>query len=317
MLNKLFTREADKGFPAALYFLWSRDRLLLDEALEKAFPAVIGAAQQDFNLDVFDASSSPRDILDASSSLPFMTSRRLVVLKDFQAFSASQIKSLNPYFFEPSDSTCMIVLSLKDHKKSSEWTGRSFRLFVRESEIPAWVKQRAASRGMNITAAGIDCLLEFVGNDLGLLASEIEKLSLADRKQIGERDIMSMTGQMREFTSFQLIDALVAGQRQKAFRILRTLLENKPSDAAAVLGPLNWHYRQFYNLWESGGKRPPSMRTASYTALKRHLQRFRLRNFRAIFQILHEADVNIKSSGRQDLVMEVLLIRLLQAGSGN
>lgn len=317
MLSRQFLREAEKNFPRPLYLLWSKDSLLLEDAVEQVRSRVIRTEQRDFNFDVFDSSSSPRDILDVAGSFPFIAVRRLIVVKEFHRFSAANIKALIPYLSNPSDSTCMVILSQKDHKSVTEAVWQSYRLYVGERDIPSWIRQRASGRGLRLTADAADFLIETAGTDLGLLASEIDKLALSGKRQIGKYDIIETTGMLREYTSFNLIDALVAGKKQKAFRILRLLMEKKPSDATSVLGPLNWHYRQFYSLWENRGKRPPKMRTSTQAALTKYLPRFTVEDFRAIFQSLHDADREIKSSGRPDLVMDLLLIRLLQAGSGS
>jgi DNA polymerase III delta subunit len=80
---------------------------------------------------------------------------------------------------------------------------------------------------------------------------------------------------------------------------------------------IDWHYKQFYMLWENKGKRPPRMKTSTLRALSQYLPSFTEKHFRDIFQYLHETDVRIKTSGRPELALEVLLIKLLQAGTGS
>ncbi len=317
MPNERLNKEVQKNLPHPLYCFWAKESLLLEEALTKAVQAVIPLNRMDFNYDVFEPSSSAQSIMDAAYSLPFMVPRRLVILKDFHDFSGGNIKLLIPYFKKPVETTCMIVLSHKEPKSSIEAVWRVYSLDIRESEVRAWARQRAAAKGIKISAGAVDYLLEALGPDLGLLSSEIEKLACSGRKEIDEKDVISSTGMMRDYTPFNLIDAIIAGNNTKAFRILRSLNEKKSSDAVAVLGPLNWHYRQFYTLWENKGKRPQKMKDFTYRTLSRYLPFFTLEKFQKIFQHLHEADIMIKSSGRPDYALEVLLIKLLQFGTKN
>ncbi|GBE06688.1 MAG TPA: DNA polymerase III subunit delta [Nitrospirae bacterium] len=317
MLSDKLDREIEKGLPHFLYFLWSRESYFLEEALSKVVVKVVDPGQKDFNYDVFYPSSDIPGVLGAAYTAPFLAGRRLVVLKDFHQFSAAHIKAFAPYLKEPCETTCMVILSQKEPKSKIEASWKIYPLRIRESDIPVWLKRKAAQKGIKMRESAVDCLMEFVGPDIGLLAAEIEKLSLSGLKAVKAEDIIATTGMMREYTSFNLIDALIAGQRTRAFRILRSLIEGKSFDAASVLGPLNWHYRQFYSLWENRGKRPPKMRTSTYGALVKYLPAFRLENFSAIFQYLHEADLGIKSSGTPALVLEILLIKLLQTGTRN
>jgi len=146
---------------------------------------------------------------------------------------------------------------------------------------------------------------------------EIEKLALSGIRTVTGKDIISATIMMREYTSFDLIDSLIAGEKTRTFMILNTMLGGNAMEAPVILGTLNWHFKEFYSLWLNRGKRPFKMREKTYRALVKHLTSFNEADFFHIFRNLHEADFRIKTSGRPDLVLEVLIIRLLQKGAWN
>jgi len=316
MLNKALLKEVEKGLPYSLYYIWSGENFFLEEALSKFIDVIIASSQADFNYDVFYPSSTPQEILNAASTLPFMAPRRLVVLKDFHLLPASGIKALTPFFKDPAETTCMVILSQKAPQKSLEVGWKIFQIDIKESEIPAWVKQAAAKKGIRLTDEAADYLIDYIGNDIGLLMTEIEKLSFAGNKLITGKDIIETTSMTREYTTFDLVDSLVAGQSSRAFRILKTLSSGR-SDSPAIIGTLNWHYKQFHSLWVNKGKRPAKMREKTYRALIKYVPSFREEDFFRIFQSLHEADLGVKSSGRPELVLDVLLIKLLQKEVSN
>ncbi len=314
---KSLKKEFEKKLPAPLYFLWSKESFFLEEALAEAVETLIDPLQKDFNYDAFYPSANSQEILDSAYTLPFSAQRRIVVLKDFHQFKSAQVKTLGPYFKEPCETTCMLILSLKEPKSSLVSARPVYNLNIRESDIPAWIKQRSVNKGIRMSEEAVDLLFESTGTDIGLLAAEIEKFALSGLKKIEGKDISALTGAMRDYTSFDLIDAIIKGQETKTFKILKSLFEGKSYDATAVLAPLNWHYRQFYSLWENRGKRPPKMRSSTYRALSKHAASFTQEDFHTIFKNLHEADLGIKTSGRSELVLEILLIKLLQAGTMN
>lgn len=317
MLNKTLLKEIEKGLPGPVYYLWSEENVFLEDSLARCVETVIDPDNTDFNYDVFYPSSEPQEILDAASTLPFMTQRRLVVIKDFHQFKAPAVKALTPYLDEPSDSTCMIILSQKAPKKALKFKWKIFSLNIREWEIPSWLKQAAARKKVKLTNDAVESLIEFVGYDAGLLMMEIEKLSLSGSGTITEKDVVSSTSMMRTFTPFDLLDSLITGQKTRSFRILKTMFSGSSMEAPIILGTLNWHYKQFYSLWLNKGKRPAKMREKTFRSLKSHLPLFRERHFLHIFRSLHEADLGIKTSGRPELEIEVLLIKLLQNGALN
>jgi DNA polymerase III delta subunit len=312
MLNKTFLKEIEKGLPGFLYYVWSEEGCFLDDALLRITEVVTQPETADFNSDIFDPFSSAQTIIDAASTLPFMTQRRLVVIRDFHQFPVAAVKQLIAFFNNPSETTCLVVLSRKAAKASWKADWKVYSLNIREGEIPAALKHFGARKGIKLTDDAVSQLIEFIGTDMGLLFMEIEKLALSGHTTISGKDVAASTSMTRKFTSFDLIDALIAGQKTRVFSILNTMFERNAMEAPVILGTLNWHYKQFYSLWLNNGKRPLKMREKTYRALVKYVSAFRENDFYQIFRNLHEADVAIKTSGRPGLSLEVLMIRLLQ-----
>jgi len=313
MLNKALAKEFKDGLRAPLYYLWSEDPFLLEDALSKSIEIVISNNPVDFNLDLFYPSASSQQILDAASTLPFMAGRRLVVLKDFHEFPEATVKELIPYLQMPSESTCMVILSRKSPKKALDIKWRVYHLNIKEKDMPLWVKEISSKRGVRLTGDAINLLLEFTGYDTGLLSMEIEKLAHSGKKILKEEDIVSSITMMRHFTSFELINCIIEGQKTRAIRVLRSIFRegNATESATLLLGALNWHFREFYNLWLDRGKRPLRMKEKTYKGLIKYIPLYNEERFYNIFKALHEADIRIKTGSRPELVIEALLIDLL------
>jgi DNA polymerase-3 subunit delta len=317
MLNKTLHREFENGLPGYLYYFWGEEDFFLQEALSKAIEIVLASYPRDFNYDVFYPSTEPQEILDTASMFPFMAPRRLVVLRDFHQFPTSAIKALKPYLKKPLPTTCMIILSQKAPTEIHDINWKVYCLNIKEGDIPELLRQISARKGIQMTDDAIEYLIEFVGHDIGLLVTEIEKLALSGYKTINGKDIFSFSSMMRKYTSFDLVNALISGQKTKAFRILRSLLAKNTMDAPVILGTLHWHYRQFYHLWKSKGEKPSKMKKITYEALLEYLPFFKKEDFYRIFQDLHKADLEIKTSGKAETVLEILLIKLLQKAAAN
>ncbi|MCK5139938.1 MAG: DNA polymerase III subunit delta [Thermodesulfovibrionia bacterium] len=317
MLNNKFNKELQKHLPAPLYFLYSKESILLDRVLSESLRVVIDPHQKDFNYDVFYASASPQEIFDTACTMPFLAARRLVVLKDFHQFSAAHTAALMAYLKKPCDSTCMLILSLKEPKMDKDIKCPTYLFRIREHDMPVWIKQLATTKDIKISGSAVEYLIQTLGPDLGLLAMEVEKLALSGLKKIEIKDVIPSIATTREYIPFNLLDALVAGQKAKAFKILKKLVEGKPSDAPAVLGALNWHYMQLYSLWVNKGKKPHKMRESTFKSLLKYLPHFNQGSFYRIFHSFHEADIEIKTLSRADLTLEILLLKLLQIGARN
>jgi len=311
MPNKALLKEFQKGLPGALYFLWSEEAYFLEDALYRFVETVLGSGPVDFNYDVFYPSSSASEVINAAATLPFMAKRRLLVLKDFHMFNAAAVKALKPYFREPAESTCMLILSQKAPASSLDMDWKIYHLNINERDIPEWVRQAALKKGIRLTGDAIDHLIDYVGYEIGPLIMEIEKLSLLGKNTVSSKDLTDSVSMIREYSTFDLVDALVSGESARAFSILKTLFSGR-SDPPAIIGTLNWHYKQFYSLWVNRGKRPAKMRERTFRSLVKYVPSFKEENFLRIFQSLHEADLGVKSSGKPELVLEALLLKLLQ-----
>jgi DNA polymerase-3 subunit delta len=93
-------------------------------------------------------------------------------------------------------------------------------------QLVQWIEQRCRSSQVNISTAGINLLADYCEGNLLAAKQEIEKLALmyADSGQHVDEKILAagMVDQSR-FTVFQFVDDLLAGDIQKAIKILYRL----------------------------------------------------------------------------------------------
>jgi len=314
MQNKSFQRELEKGLPSSLYYIWSGEECFLDDVRRSVIDRVLGDAERDFNLDIFDPSSDANLAIDAVHTLPFAAPRRLVIIRDFDRFKADQARAVLKGFEDIPQTTCVVVLANKAPKAAWKAGWSVFPINIYDREIPGWLRATASKRGVRLSADAVNYLIENVGFEPGPLLAELDKIVTTGKKTVTARDLAGDTGMMREFPPFELVDALIDGNRERVFRILNEMFARNAMEAVSILGVLNWHFKQFYLLWRGKGRRLPRMNEKTFRTLSKHLHRYGEDDFRRIFRYLHEADVGVKSSGRPELVVDLLMLRLLQKG---
>ncbi len=312
MLNRSFQRELEKGLPSSLYYIWSGEECFLDDIRLSVMDRVLGEAERDFNLDIFDPSADINAVIDAVNTLPFAAPRRLVIIRDFDRLKADQVRAILRSFDGIPPTTCAVVLAGKAPKAAWKAGWSVFPVNIHDREIPAWLKAAASKKGIRLSTDAVNYLIENIGFEPGMLLAELDKIVTAGIKSVTARDLAGDTGMMREFTPFELVDALIAGNKGRVFRILNEIFSRNAMEAVSIIGVLNWHFRQFYLLWRGKGRRLPRMNERTFRSLSKHLNRYREEDFGRIFSFLHDADVGVKSSGRPDLVVDLLMLRLLQ-----
>lgn len=286
MSIKQFQAELSKGMPSPVYLLYSSDDFLLYEALASLKGLHSDAAG--FNFDVFDVKSSDdvipvEQIVDILNTMPFLSSRKVVVIHNIQKLAKKDAQKLEAYVQNPADTALLVMLHSGTAPKlfaaAAAGCMKTIALTVQERELPQWIKEKAKQKKVSLTDKAVEYLIAVTGTDLGMLSAEIEKLAcfISDRA-IDVDDLRSIVYSGAEYSAFDLIDALKRKDAQGVFRIFESVAKNQ--EPQMLLGALNYHYG----------------RQLSGTA--------------GTVRLLHEADIAIKSSHRY--VIEELLVKLLK-----
>src|SRR5712691_7684629 len=96
----------------------------------------------------------------------------------------------------------------------------------RGAAVESWIIKRAKSMGVSISAEAAALLANFIGNQLRLLANELDKLATyaGTGATITVEDVRKLSAQVQEARVFDLTDALAQRNRKQALDILHDLL---------------------------------------------------------------------------------------------
>ncbi len=128
-------------------------------------------------------------------------------------------------------------------------------------EIPQRVRELSRNHGKSITPEAIDLLVKAIGGDLMALDNELAKLSIfiAERPEIGPRDVEMVVGEMKVRSVFDLCRAIPSGDRARSFSLLGHLLESGIA-VPQLTGALRWKFTQLARGRRGrGGSRVPQI----------------------------------------------------------
>ncbi len=185
MSIKAFYSELKKGLKAPAYLLHADDAALLKEAVLEA-KASIPKEELDFkyhpyDLDSPDNSAPLEHIIDTLNTVPFMGGRQTVTLENLHKLKAAEQKPLTLYLASPSPDSVLLMTYVGKPRKTlvTKLKGaKAISVGIMEKDIPFWVKERAARKGVELTRDAIEYLIGTVGSDAGLLAAEVEKFTI-------------------------------------------------------------------------------------------------------------------------------------------
>ena len=314
---------------APLYGVFGEEDFLVHQTLElfQASPAF--ATNPTLNVERFHAGdSAPARVLESARTLPFLGSRRLVLLLEADQYKADQLSEFLPYIETPVASTCLVLSGgkLDMRTRFAKALGQKGRLHVFKKMYPRqvapWIKERARLRGKQISMGAQEMLAELAGLGLGALDSEVEKLSLyvGTRAAIGEADVAAVTGKGRLYSIFDFTDALAAGRLDRALTAYDQLdsLGEPPVKVLAMVVRLFRQLLQARRVVEAGGgleelqqsmRLPPAAARTLWQAAGRHNGPALAGSLRRLLM----ADLALKSSpGADRIIMERLVWDLCQ-----
>jgi DNA polymerase-3 subunit delta len=232
------TTAGDMTDLKTVYLIWGSEDVLLDRAVDRLRSRLAQAADLDFNLDVFDAESTTADdVVAAANTMPFMSERRLVVLRRADKFNATALNVLAEYAEDPSPSTVLVLVAAKVDKRTRLYKAVDKKGQVAEyaapkrGEYPSLVQSMFKARGVEVSRDAAQALIGSVGSDLRRLSTEADKIvafvgaeGTVDREQVV--DIVANTAPV---PIWALADALSARDLETCIRVSRTLEANGES----------------------------------------------------------------------------------------
>jgi DNA polymerase-3 subunit delta len=213
------------------------------------------AAAGSAGVEVFEGDAcTPEAVGAALATMTFAMGRRFVIAdgverwKDAdvepvaQALKAADPETLTAAFFAREDAR------LKAPAKLQEAVEAVGGLLDAENELkgrqlPAWLGERAKELGVSLDTQAARALVAQVGDRRQRLLRELEKLALehGEGAHIGVAEVQEACASSAERTTYALADALVAGDRKAAIRLLLQLRqqgERLPSLTYRMVGRL-------------------------------------------------------------------------------
>ncbi|RMF66077.1 MAG: DNA polymerase III subunit delta [Calditrichaeota bacterium] len=324
-----FQRHLAKKELATAYLLSGAERYLVEECLNALLDVVVDPATRDFNLDVFyGGETDAGKIIEAANAYPMLSDVRAVVVKDVQKLSQPHLEYLAKYLQNPSPTTRLVLINTKGGalgKGLSKLKSRAVFVELKplyDSQVPAWVQAHLKKFGIEISQKACLALQARVGNELGVLANELEKimLNLDGRTRIEEDDVHKLVGLSRSYSIFNLNDAVGSRDLATSLRILNRMLESGESPT----GILAMFTRHFVNLAKvkaamAGGKSAEEISALTgipgyfVQKTKTMAAKFSAEQLQQIFESLLAADLALKTSSQPpEIALQTLLVRIMR-----
>lgn len=263
--------DLKKNRPLPVYFICGDEQFFIDR-IQDAIIELIPPEQRDFNLDIlYGQDCDISKILGAARSFPMMGERRLVLVREF--FNAvrsmpggrenySQLDPVIQYVNNPSDSTTLVMVETKKPAKNTKFyqafqknDKAGFYAFdlLDPMQVPTWIENWVKSNfGKEIDFRAAELLYQITGTSLHQLSTELEKLCTFKKtdEPINTDDVKKIVGFSRQYTVFELKEAVFSKNLRKSMHIAEQILRSNPTDAGEVIRMVAFLYSAFASVWQ-------------------------------------------------------------------
>lgn len=216
---------------APVYCLMGEESFYIDRLMQLIEQEALNDDERDFNQTIlYGAEATAEQIMDAARRYPMMAERQLVVVREAQSMK-EQMEHLVTYMQHPNDSTILVICykhgTMDRRKKLLSAISRVGVVFesnkIWESQLPSFVDDYLKQQRTTIDRSACVMLCGCVGTDLSRMASELDKLILSLPEgvtEIGLSQVADQVGQSKDYNAFELVNALVVKDVEKANRIV-------------------------------------------------------------------------------------------------
>jgi DNA polymerase III subunit delta len=244
--------------PVPIYVIAGKDSFLVSREVQPLVDSLLEPDEKEMGYLVLEGPKADvAEVLDELRTLPFLSSRRVVYVREADSFVSDNRPVLESYLDSPAKSG-VLILQVDSWRKNTKLAKKAAEcgVVIETGEIKPWkladfaVEYAQSEHGKSLTKRSAELLVELTGDEPGRICSEIDKLAVFAIKEtrITEEHISTLTGNNREYDIFKVIDAMSTANTPKAVERMRNMFNSSPDAAFTVVAALASHFRRMFRV---------------------------------------------------------------------
>ncbi len=218
-----------------VYLLEGEETFYIDEITKELEDKVLKPEEKSFNQTIaYGKDISPLDIKMAAKRYPMMSEHQLIIIKEAQ--NVTDIELFEDYLENPMLTTILVFCYKGKKVDKRKKVGKLFSKYthftserLRDYEVIPWIEKYVRAKGRNIDAKAVQLIADFLGNDLGKIANEIDKMLINVKQEVAiitEQHIEHNIGISKDYNIFELQKAIGQKNFNKAIQITNYFAAN-------------------------------------------------------------------------------------------
>ena len=240
-------KSLSKRLPGAVFFFFGEEEYLREAAVQRVVGAYLEPGTRDFNYDQLRGpDASGEQLASLLATPPMMAEHRVVLLREAQGLSNRAREAVEAAARQTPAGLILIVTATIPSGSRAKFysTLQSAAISVEYGavdvmDLPGWLKEHAReAHGMEMEIEAARALASAIGSQLGVLSSEMEKLSAyaAGRPSITLDDVRAVGGYVPRVDRWAWFDLVGERRFDEALRLLPLLLESGENGVGLVIG---------------------------------------------------------------------------------
>ncbi|HIU83728.1 MAG TPA: DNA polymerase III subunit delta [Candidatus Faecicola pullistercoris] len=243
-------QEALKSGLKPLYVVKGNDVYFRDVVYD-AFCRLINPDDADLALCVYEDLADVDSVIEQTVTPPFLSDIKVIIVKSAEKADAFSKAKLAKAFASPSDFAVTVIFDGADNIARSDKDKEIMRLAVTVDAVAPddrfirnYISEYFASRSLGVSPDAAVLLMEYTDREMARIVTETAKLAdYTSGTAVSAQDVRDAVAPSTEFKVYELTNAIAAGQNDKVYSHLKTLLE-RGEKPAALLATITSQYRR-------------------------------------------------------------------------
>lgn len=305
MLYSNLKNELEKKLENS-YLIVGEDAFLMQDAINQ-ISLKCNVNPFDIDYDLFDSENFTFEKFYASvNQMPFMSEKRLILVKNMTSLTESVKKSILSYTQNPSPFACVIFVDTFNTKlfsfleKSTALVECSKPSFY---ECEKFCNKFASEYGKEIDNGAVNLLCELTNYNLASIKNEMTKLCFYVDKTITYEIVEKLVSKTLDYEVYEFTNALAKKNSSRAIEILNDMVARKESNGLIALVSNNFR-RMFFSLINDNQEETANLlkvKPYAVTKAKEQAKNFSAKKLKDIYYLLEEIDYKVKSGEMQQI----------------
>lgn len=307
-----------------IYYVFGEDTFGFDFAKETIEKAITPYLSSDFDKETFYGSkTSFAELITIASTFPFGDGKKFLIFKN--AEKPKDKDKLTDYAKSPSEFSVLLLFHegsiTKQESEPFKSLGKIGALFeskeLKGSALVEWLKTFVKENDMLISDENAQLLIDIVGENRSLIELQLEKIFiyLSGKKEITLESIQNLATQLKQYTIFDLLNAVGKKDKAKALEVAFNLYDSG-TEIIQIIAMLNRYFTGLAKIYELQSLKITEQEAAKivgthpyyYKSYIEARKKYSDKDITNAFRALLNADLSVKTTSLDEKTVLTVLI---------